>query len=134
MTRTAVSKRFAARRQRLAAFPGEGTPPADQACELLCEDHVGTSSVPLLLGERHLAQRQDGRAGKGGCSGVADGRQKLADTSRILEGRHDAGAWLSHGGGGGDATLSPDLSPSTPPQKTVPSFFGCGEFAHRAAA
>jgi hypothetical protein len=48
MTRTAVSKRFAARRQRLAAFPGEGTPPADQACELLCEDHVGTYTLPYL--------------------------------------------------------------------------------------
>ena len=48
MTRTAVSKRFAARRQRLAAFPGEGTPSADQACELLCEDHVGTYTLPYL--------------------------------------------------------------------------------------
>jgi hypothetical protein len=48
MTRTAVSKRFAGRRQRLAAFPGEGTPPADQACELLCEDHVGTYTLPYL--------------------------------------------------------------------------------------
>jgi hypothetical protein len=52
------SKRIAARRQRLAAFPGEGTPPADRSCELLCEDHVGTyTSVPLLLVERHLAER-----------------------------------------------------------------------------
>jgi hypothetical protein len=41
-----VSKRIAARQQRLAAFPGEGTPPADRACELLCEDHVGTYTLP----------------------------------------------------------------------------------------
>ena len=46
MTRTGVSKRIAARQQRLAAFPGEGKPPADQACELLCEDHVGTYALP----------------------------------------------------------------------------------------
>jgi hypothetical protein len=32
------------------------------------------------------------------------------------------------------STLSPDSSPSTLPQRTVPSFSGCGEFAHRAAA
>jgi len=43
-----VSKRVAARRQRLAAFPGKGTPPADKACELLCEDHVGTYTLPYL--------------------------------------------------------------------------------------
>jgi hypothetical protein len=41
-----VSKRVAARQQRLAAFPGEGTPPGDVACELLCEDHVGTYTLP----------------------------------------------------------------------------------------
>jgi len=46
MTRTGASKRIAARRLRLAAFPGEGTPPANQACELLCEDHVGTYTLP----------------------------------------------------------------------------------------
>jgi hypothetical protein len=43
-----VSKRAAARRQRLAAFPGQDTPPGDIACELLCEDHVGTYSLPYL--------------------------------------------------------------------------------------
>ncbi len=48
MNRTALSKRVAARRQRLAAFPGEGMAPADQACELLCEDHVGTYTLPYL--------------------------------------------------------------------------------------
>jgi len=46
MTRTGASKRVAARKQRLAAFPGEGSPPADTACELLCEDHVGTYRLP----------------------------------------------------------------------------------------
>jgi hypothetical protein len=48
MTATGVSKRVAARQKRLAAFPGEGTPPADKACELLCEDHVGTYILPYL--------------------------------------------------------------------------------------
>jgi hypothetical protein len=48
MTLMTWSKRIAARRQRLAAFPGEGTPPADQSCELLCEDHVGTYTLPYL--------------------------------------------------------------------------------------
>ena len=43
-----MSKRIAARQQRLAAFPGEGTPPADQACEFLCEDHVVTYTLPYL--------------------------------------------------------------------------------------
>ncbi len=33
---------------RLADFPGEGTPPADRRCELLCEDHVGTYTLPYL--------------------------------------------------------------------------------------
>jgi hypothetical protein len=42
------SKRTAARNQRLADFPGEGTPPADLTCELLCEDHVGTYTLPYL--------------------------------------------------------------------------------------
>ena len=48
MTSMTWSKRIAARRQRLAAFPGEGTPPADRSCELLCEDHVGTYTLPYL--------------------------------------------------------------------------------------
>jgi hypothetical protein len=43
-----MSKRVAARQQRLAAFPGEGDPPADVACQLLCEDHVGTYTLPYL--------------------------------------------------------------------------------------
>jgi len=43
-----ASRRIAARQQRLAAFPGEGAPPANQACELLCEDHVGTYTLPYL--------------------------------------------------------------------------------------
>ena len=43
-----TSKRVAARHQRLDAFPGEGTPPGDVACELLCEDHVGTYTLPYL--------------------------------------------------------------------------------------
>jgi hypothetical protein len=42
-----VSKRVAARQQRLAEFPGEGTPPGDVACELLCEDHVGATGSTL---------------------------------------------------------------------------------------
>jgi hypothetical protein len=43
-----VSKRVAVRQQRLAAFPGKGTPPSDIACELLCEDRVGTYTLPYL--------------------------------------------------------------------------------------
>jgi hypothetical protein len=42
------AKRIAARGRRLAQFPGEGTPPAERACELLCEDHVGTYELPYL--------------------------------------------------------------------------------------
>jgi len=48
MIRPAVSKRAAAWLQRLAAFPGEGMPPTDKACQLLCEDHVGTYTLPYL--------------------------------------------------------------------------------------
>jgi hypothetical protein len=43
-----VSKRIAARQKHLAKFPGEGTPPDAVACELLCEDHVGTYTLPYL--------------------------------------------------------------------------------------
>jgi hypothetical protein len=43
-----VTKRAAARHKRLAAFPGEGTPPTGKACQLLCEDHVGTYTLPYL--------------------------------------------------------------------------------------
>jgi hypothetical protein len=38
----------ATRQQRLDAFIHEGDPPADQALELLCEDHVGTYVIPFL--------------------------------------------------------------------------------------
>jgi hypothetical protein len=43
-----VSKRVAARQRRLAAFPGEGVPPRGKACQLLCEDHVGTYILSLV--------------------------------------------------------------------------------------
>jgi hypothetical protein len=46
--RQMTSKRIAARQRRLAEFTGEGTPPAGRACELLCEDHVGTYELPYL--------------------------------------------------------------------------------------
>lgn len=39
---------MAARQQRLASFPGEGVPPDGEPCELLCEDHVGTYTLPYL--------------------------------------------------------------------------------------
>jgi hypothetical protein len=42
------AKRAAARQRRLAAFAGEGAPPAGKACQLLCEDHVGTYTLPYL--------------------------------------------------------------------------------------
>jgi hypothetical protein len=38
--------RLLARRKRLDDYPGEGTPPDNRACELLCEDHVGTYELP----------------------------------------------------------------------------------------
>jgi hypothetical protein len=41
-----MSQRAAARQRRLASFPGEGTPPVGKACQLLCEDHVGTYTLP----------------------------------------------------------------------------------------
>jgi hypothetical protein len=46
MTPTRESKRVAARKKRLAAFPGEGSPPPGTPCDLLCEDHVGTYILP----------------------------------------------------------------------------------------
>ena len=44
--KTCVSKRTLARQKRLAAFPGDGVPPTGKACDLLCEDHVGTYILP----------------------------------------------------------------------------------------
>jgi hypothetical protein len=38
----------ATREERLTAFIHEGVPEADQALELLCEDHVGTYVIPFL--------------------------------------------------------------------------------------
>lgn len=43
-----VSRRIAARMKRLDDYPGEGLPPPGTACELLCEDHVGTYALPYL--------------------------------------------------------------------------------------
>jgi hypothetical protein len=43
-----VGGRIAARRKRLDNYPGYGTPPPGAACELLCEDHVGTYALPFL--------------------------------------------------------------------------------------
>ncbi|RAI42535.1 hypothetical protein CH341_19060 [Rhodoplanes roseus] len=37
---------MASRQHRLDAFPGEGVPPPGAACELLCEDHIGTYALP----------------------------------------------------------------------------------------
>jgi hypothetical protein len=48
LTDPPASKRVAARQRRLDAFPGDGPPPAGVACELLCEDHVGTYELPYL--------------------------------------------------------------------------------------
>ena len=39
---------MATRQERIDAFSHEGTPPADQPHELLCEDHVGTYVIPFL--------------------------------------------------------------------------------------
>lgn len=43
-----VNRRIAARMKRLDDYPGEGLPPPGTACELLCEDHVGTYALPYL--------------------------------------------------------------------------------------
>jgi putative tryptophan/tyrosine transport system substrate-binding protein len=39
---------MAARQERIDAFIHEGSPPADQPLEILCEDHVGTYVIPFL--------------------------------------------------------------------------------------
>lgn len=36
-----------ARQIRLDDFPGEGAPPVDVPCDVLCEDHVGTYRLPF---------------------------------------------------------------------------------------
>ncbi len=41
-----IGPRVAARRKRLDEYPGEGAPPDNVTCELLCEDHVGTYELP----------------------------------------------------------------------------------------
>jgi hypothetical protein len=39
---------MATRQERIDEFSHDGTPPADQPFELLCEDHVGTYVIPFL--------------------------------------------------------------------------------------
>jgi hypothetical protein len=39
---------MAGRQERIDAFIHEGSPPADQPLEILCEDHVGTYVIPFL--------------------------------------------------------------------------------------
>ncbi len=39
---------MATRQARIDAFIHDGLPPAEQALELLCEDHVGTYVIPFL--------------------------------------------------------------------------------------
>lgn len=38
---------MATRQQRLDEFDGYGAPPADEAIELLCEDHCGSYVLPF---------------------------------------------------------------------------------------
>lgn len=38
---------MATRERRLAEFDGNGDPPADQAVQVLCEDHSGTYQLPF---------------------------------------------------------------------------------------
>lgn len=45
---TDTQDRMATRQERIGAFTHEGSPPADQPLELLCEDHVGTYVIPFL--------------------------------------------------------------------------------------
>jgi hypothetical protein len=39
---------MATRQERIDAFCHDRVPPADQPLELLCEDHVGTYTIPFL--------------------------------------------------------------------------------------
>lgn len=39
---------MATREQRLADFIAEGAPPTGVPCQLLCEDHVGTYTLPFV--------------------------------------------------------------------------------------
>jgi hypothetical protein len=39
---------LATRQERIDAYTHDGTPPANQPLELLCEDHVGTYVIPFL--------------------------------------------------------------------------------------
>jgi hypothetical protein len=39
---------MASRQERIDAFIHEGSPPADQPLEILCEDHAGTYVIPFL--------------------------------------------------------------------------------------
>lgn len=39
---------MATREQRLADFTTEGVPPEGVLCQLLCEDHVGTYTLPFV--------------------------------------------------------------------------------------
>jgi hypothetical protein len=39
---------LATRQERIDDFDHEGSPPADQPLQILCEDHVGTYVVPFL--------------------------------------------------------------------------------------
>ena len=71
MALSEVSNRVAARQKRLAAFPGNGTPLGDVGCELLCEDHVGTYTLPYLCHWSNGAWRRvgTGEPVKGGVVG-----------------------------------------------------------------
>jgi hypothetical protein len=52
---------MAARQERIDAFIHEGSPPADQPLEILCEDHVGTYVIPFFvpMDRGHLAKREN---------------------------------------------------------------------------
>jgi hypothetical protein len=71
MALSETSGRVAARQERLAAFPGAGTPTGGVACELLCEDHVGTYTLPYLCHWSNSAWRSvgTGEPVKGGVVG-----------------------------------------------------------------
>jgi hypothetical protein len=77
---TDVMKRAAARQRRLADFPGEGTPLAGKACQLLCKDHVETTFFPIYAIGRmaHGGKYQHAGTGENRRSGVA--RKVRADS------------------------------------------------------
>jgi hypothetical protein len=74
-----MSKRALARQRRLSDFPGVGPPPLGIACQLLCEDHVGTYTLPYLCHWSDGTWRSLG-TGEPVKAGVVAWREKSKET------------------------------------------------------